>query len=187
MTAVPAFIPPELARLTTTPPLGREWVHEIKFDGYRMQLRVAEGKAKLFTRKGLDWTAKFPEIAEEGARLPDCIIDGEICAVDAKGVSDFGLLQNALSEQKTGGLVFYVFDCLYADGQVLKDRPLQARKLALQSVLKGGRLKRIHFVSHFSVESGDLLEAACRLDLEGIISKRLDGHYISGRNGDWTK
>ncbi len=162
-------------------------MHEIKFDGYRMQLRVAGGKAKLFTRKGLDWTAKFPEIAEEGSGLPDCIIDGEICAVDDKGVSDFGLLQNALSEQKTGGLVFYVFDCLYAAGYVLKDQPLRARKLALQAVLKGARVRRIHFVSHFSVESGDLLEAACRLDLEGIISKRLDGRYISGRNGDWTK
>src|SRR5262249_6522724 len=99
--SMPAFVAPQLARLLEAPPSGPGWVHEVKFDGYRMQMRVERRKAHLRTRKALDWTERFPEIADDGAALPDCIIDGEICALNPKGVSDFGLLQAALSDHKT--------------------------------------------------------------------------------------
>src|ERR1700743_2215308 len=99
------------------PPAGGNWVHEVKFDGYRLQMRVEKGRARLRTRRGLDWTDRFPEIAQDGGALPDCLIDGEICALNAEGAADFGALQLALSEEKTGALVFFVFDCLFADGR----------------------------------------------------------------------
>ena len=185
---MPGFIAPQLARLRAHPPSGAGWVHEVKFDGYRMQARVEKGKAKLLTRKGLDWTARFPEIAADCAKLSDCIIDGEICALNAEGASDFGLLQTALSDHKTGALVYYVFDCLFANGEDLRKQGLEARKAALQKVLKAiGKTRRVQFVPHFR-ESGDaMLDAACRMDLEGVISKNLNAPYISGRADAWTK
>ncbi len=99
---MPPFVAPQLARLMEAPPSGAGWVHEVKFDGYRMQMRVENGRARLRTRKGLDWTERFPEIAKDGAALPDCLIDGEICALNKDGNADFGLLQLALSDHKTG-------------------------------------------------------------------------------------
>ena len=185
---MPGFIAPQLARLMAHPPGGADWVHEVKFDGYRTQARVEKGKAKLLTRKGLDWTERFPEIAADCAKLSDCIIDGEICALNAEGASDFGLLQTALSDHKTGSLVYYVFDCLFARGEDLRKQGLDARKAALQKILKPlGKSKRVQFVPHFR-ESGDaMLDAACRMDLEGVISKDSKAPYRSGRGDSWTK
>jgi len=185
---VPGFIAPQLARLMAHPPGGTNWVHEVKFDGYRMQARVEKGKAKLLTRKGLDWTERFPEIAAACAKLSDSIIDGEICALNKEGASDFGLLQTALSDRKTGGLVYYVFDCLFANGEDLRGQGLEARKAALQKLLKPlGKSRHVQFVPHFR-ESGDaMLDAACRMDLEGVISKNVNAPYMSGRGDSWTK
>ncbi len=185
---VPGFIAPQLARLMAHPPGGTNWVHEVKFDGYRMQARVEKGKAKLLTRKGLDWTERFPEIAAACAKLSDSISDGEICALNKEGASDFGLLQTALSDRKTGGLVYYVFDCLFANGEDLREQGLEARKAALQKLLKPlGKSKHVQFVPHFR-ESGDaMLDAACRMDLEGVISKNVNAPYMSGRGDSWTK
>lgn len=185
---MPGFIAPQLARLLAHPPSGPNWVHEVKFDGYRMQARIEKGKAKLLTRKGLDWTERFPEIAADCAKLPDGIIDGEICALNAEGASDFGMLQTALSDHKTGALIFYVFDCLFAGGCDLRREGLEARKAALQKILKPlGKSRRIQFVPHFR-ESGDaMLDAACRMDLEGVISKNVNAPYRSGRSDSWTK
>jgi bifunctional non-homologous end joining protein LigD len=185
---VPGFIAPQLARLMAHPPGGTNWVHEVKFDGYRMQARVEKGKAKLLTRKGLDWTERFPEIDAACAKLSDSIIDGEICALNKEGASDFGLLQTALSDRKTGGLVYYVFDCLFANGEDLREQGLEARKAALQKLLKPlGKSKHVQFVPHFR-ESGDaMLAAACRMDLEGVISKNVNAPYMSGRGDSWTK
>src|SRR5215469_454606 len=132
---MPGFVAPQLARLTEVPPSGPNWVHEIKFDGYRTQMRIENGKVRLLTRKGLDWTARFPEIAEDGRALPDCLIDGEICALDKAGISDFGALQLALSDKKTGELVFFLFDCLFAGGHDLRKLPLSARKEMLEEIL----------------------------------------------------
>ena len=184
---MPPFVAPQLARLLESPPSGSHWVHEVKFDGYRMQMRVENGKAKLRTRKGLDWTERFPEIARDGNALPDCIIDGEICALNGAGSSDFGLLQNALSDHKTGALIFYLFDCLFAQGHDLRREPLSARKDVLEQLLKHARSKRLHFVPHFTSSGDAMLTAACRMDLEGIISKKLDAPYSSGRADSWTK
>src|SRR5579871_2727961 len=110
---LPDFIAPQLCRNVDRPPKGRGWVHEIKFDGYRIQLRVEGGKATLKTRKGLDWTGKFDAIAKAAAGLRDGIIDGEIVALDANGAPDFAALQAALSEGKTKRLIFFAFDLLF--------------------------------------------------------------------------
>ncbi|MEJ0028660.1 MAG: DNA ligase D [Rhizomicrobium sp.] len=185
---MPDFVAPQLAQLVEAPPSAENWVHEVKFDGYRLQMRVEKGRAVLRTRKGLDWTDRFPEIAADGARLPDCLIDGEICALNAEGAADFGALQLALSEGKTGDLVFFLFDCLFAAGRDLRKLPLSARKEALQEVLKHARnSRRLRFVPHFTSHGDAMLEAACKMDMEGIISKRLDAPYVSGRAGSWTK
>ena len=181
-------MPPELARLVDVPPEGRDWVHEVKFDGYRMQLRVEKGRAVLRTRKALDWTARFPEIAAQGRGLPDCILDGEICALDENGMPSFAGLQQALSEKKTTGLVNFVFDILFLKGEDLRDLPLMERKERLAALLKSTRaLSRYRYVEHFETEGEIFLKTACRANMEGIVSKRRDAPYRSGRGDLWTK
>jgi bifunctional non-homologous end joining protein LigD len=185
---MPAFIAPQLARLVEAPPSGPNWVHEVKFDGYRMQMRAERHSARLRTRKALDWTARFPEIADDGRALAGCIIDGEICAIDARGVSDFGLLQTALSDHSTAALVYYAFDCLFADGRAMERESLDTRKKMLKQVLKPlARSRRIRFVPHFHARGGTMLASACKAGLEGIISKRFDAPYVPGRSDSWTK
>jgi len=184
---LPDFIAPQLARLVQNPPKTGNWVHEVKFDGYRLQMRVEKGRARLRTRKGLDWTAKFPEIAQDGGALPDCIVDGEICAVNDEGATDFGALQMALSDGETGRLVFFLFDCLFAGGRDLRKLPLTARKEILETMLKRVKSRRLRFVPHFTQHGDAMLEAACKMDMEGIISKRADAPYVSGRADSWTK
>ncbi|THD77391.1 MAG: DNA ligase D [Phenylobacterium sp.] len=186
--ALPGFVPPELAKSVDRPPPGAGWGHEIKFDGYRLQLRVAGGKATLKTRKGLDWTAKFKEIAAAAKGLPDCIVDGEACALDSHGAPDFPALQAALSDGKTENLVFFAFDLLFAEGQDLREQALSDRKARLQAVLAGGKTgPRIRFVEHFETGGDAVLQSACRMSLEGIVSKRLNAPYRSGRGEDWVK
>ncbi len=186
---MPAFIQPELCRVVDVPAGGPLWVHEIKFDGYRMQLRVRNGGAQLLTRKGLDWTHRYPEIADEARVLPDCAIDGEVVALDGHGISNFQSLQSALSEGRTGDLVYFAFDLLYLDGEDLRAAPLTARKQRLEAVLQrhARKLSRIHYVQHFVSSGKEMLEAACKMGLEGVISKRADSPYRSGRSDDWTK
>ena len=185
---MPQFVEPQLARLVSDPPPGAGWAHEVKFDGYRMQLRVEKNRARMRTRKGLDWSDKFSEIVRDGQRLPDCLIDGEVCALDAKGVPDFGALQDALSTGKTENLIFYVFDLLFLDGNDLRNQPLASRKQVLEQLLKRARVPaRIHYVEHFNQSGAQMLRSACRMGLEGIISKRLDAPYNSGRGDFWVK
>jgi len=162
-------------------------VHEIKFDGYRIEMRVEDGHVKLLTRRGLDWTGKFPEIAEEGKGLPDCLLDGEITALDAEGASDFAALQHALSTGKTSQLRYFVFDAMFANGEDLQREPLLARKKILKSLLAKRHLKRLKYVSHFDAKGSDVLKDACRMGLEGVISKRIDAPYHPGTREDWTK
>jgi bifunctional non-homologous end joining protein LigD len=183
----PSFIEPELTRSVDRPPNGADWAHEIKFDGYRMQLRVAGGVATLKTRKGLDWTERFKEIAADAAALPDCIIDGEIVALDDSGAPDFAGLQLALSEGETADLAFFVFDLMYAGGEDLRPLPLWERKKRLEALLDGVDLPRFRFVEHFKSGGEAVLQSACSLHLEGIVSKRLDAPYTSGRSDSWTK
>ncbi len=186
LSAAPKFIAPQLCKLVDRPPQGEGWAHEIKFDGYRIQLRVESGRAQLFTRKGLDWTDTFPDIAQSGAALPNAVIDGEIVALDHHGSPDFAALQAAISSGDTDDLVFFVFDLLFADGDNLVDQPLSFRKSRLKELIPTED-PRLRYVDHF-VTSGDaVLQSACKMDLEGIVSKRLDAPYRSGKGEAWTK
>ena len=185
---LPRFIEPQLTRLVGRPPSAPGWAHEIKFDGYRLQLRVEGGKATLRTRKGLDWTARFPEIAHDGGSLPDGIFDGEAVALDDDSKPDFAALQAALSNGKTAGLVLFLFDALFAGGEDLRDLPLRDRKARLKAILDAAPdSARLSFVDHFESPGDAVLKSACSMELEGIVSKRLDAPYRSGRTEAWTK
>jgi bifunctional non-homologous end joining protein LigD len=184
---MPRFIDPQLAMLVDRPPGSAEWVHEVKFDGYRVQLRVVDGVAVLRTRKGLDWTEKFPEIARAAEGLPDCILDGEIVALDAHRVPDFAALQAALSERQTAKLTYFVFDLLFLGSEDLRALPLAQRKQRLRQLLTDKGQDNIRYVAHFEAKADAVLASACRMSLEGIVSKRIDAPYSSGRVGAWTK
>jgi bifunctional non-homologous end joining protein LigD len=168
------------------PPSEAGWAHEIKFDGYRMQLRVAAGKATLLTRKGLDWSDRFPQIVAAGRRLSDCIVDGEVVALDHAGAPDFAALQAALSDGKTDALVFFAFDLLVAEDEDLRPLPLKERKARLEKLLKGAGCS-LRYVEHFTSGGDAILKSACRMSLEGIVSKRASAPYRPGRGDDWTK
>jgi bifunctional non-homologous end joining protein LigD len=183
---LPPFIEPQLTRPVEKPPVGPEWAHEIKFDGYRMQLRTEGGAAVLRTRKGLDWSAKFPEIVASGAGLPDGIVDGEVVALDHNGSPDFAALQAAISDGKTADLVFFVFDLLFSGLEDLRPLPLSERKARLQTEVEGSPANT-RFVEHFVTPGDAVLRSACQMHLEGIVSKRLDAPYQSGRVDTWTK
>jgi bifunctional non-homologous end joining protein LigD len=183
---IPAFIAPQLTKAMEKPPVGPNWAHEIKFDGYRMQLRTVGGEATLLTRKGLDWSGKFPEIVASGARLADGIIDGEVVALDHTGAPDFAALQAAISEGKTRNLVFFVFDLLFSGDEDLRPLPLSERKARLEAQMTDAPAN-LRYVDHFVTAGDAVLLSACRMDLEGIVSKRLDAPYQSGRSETWTK
>jgi len=196
--AMPDFVAPQLCISVDRPPSAEGWCHEIKFDGYRVQLRVADGDATLKTRKGLDWTEKFQAVAEEARSLPDVLIDGEIVALDHQGTPDFSTLQAAISDGKTDALIFYAFDLLFADGEDLRRVPLGERKQRLKQLLEtrakgkanGGaksKANSIRYVEHFDTGGDAVLQSACKLSLEGIVSKKLSAPYQSGRSENWTK
>ncbi|WP_438748271.1 DNA ligase D [Pararhizobium sp. O133] len=185
---LPGFIAPQLCESLARPPSATGWIHEIKFDGYRIQMRIENGDVTLKTRKGLDWTAKYGAIAKSALALSDCIVDGEICALDEKGAPDFAALQAALSECKTDNLVYFAFDLLFAGGEDLRELPLVERKQRLESLLtESGDDPRLRYVEHFETGGDAVLKSACRLSLEGIISKQADAPYRSGRSDTWAK
>ena len=187
--SMPDFVAPQLATLKAQPPSGKGWLHEIKFDGYRLQARIDNGKVKLLTRSGLDWTDKFgKEVIEGLASLPaeQAIIDGELIVEGASGASDFSALQADLSEGRSDRFVYFAFDLLHLDGADMQNMPLLERKSALDTLLKGSE-GVIRYSEHF-VEDGEMiLRHACRLSLEGVVSKRGSGKYQSGRGKDWIK
>ncbi|HEX3666278.1 MAG TPA: DNA ligase D [Rhizomicrobium sp.] len=184
---MPDFVAPELCTAVERAPSGSGWVHEIKFDGYRMQLRVEDGEALLRTRKGLDWTDKFRALAGAAAKLPDCMLDGEVVALDVGGAPDFAALQAALSEGKSETLIYFAFDLLHLKGEDLRARPLETRKARLADLIGGGKRGMIRYVEHFEAAGDAVLKSACEMGLEGLISKRLGAPYQSGRGGDWIK
>ncbi|WP_275785984.1 DNA ligase D [Pararhizobium gei] len=185
---MPGFIAPQLCESLSRPPSAGGWIHEIKLDGYRIQMLTQGGKATLKTRKGLDWTAKYSAIAKSASALPDCIIDGEICALDESGAPDFAALQAAMSEGKTDALVYFAFDLLFLGGEDLRELPLTERKKRLAALLSdAGEDPRLRFVEHFETGGDAVLKSACRLSLEGIVSKQAAAPYRSGRTDTWAK
>jgi bifunctional non-homologous end joining protein LigD len=188
VTSMPDFIEPQLCKLLDRPPMQAGYAHEIKFDGYRVQLRVQDGKARLRTRTGLDWTTQFAAIARVAARLPDCIVDGEVCALDEDDMPSFARLQEALAEHRSAGLVFFAFDLLIEGQEDLRPLPLATRKQRLKALLEAAdRGDTLRYVEHFASTGAEVWASACRMKLEGIVSKRLDAPYVSGRHGGWTK
>jgi bifunctional non-homologous end joining protein LigD len=186
---IPGFIAPQLCTLVERPPGGQGWAHEIKLDGYRLQLRVEDGRATLKTRKGLDWTEKFATIAEAASALPDVLIDGEVVALDDNAEPNFAALQAALSDGNTDKLMFYAFDLLFVDEFDLRRQPLTDRKRRLRELLSDGKQGGgvIHYLDHLETGGEAVWESACKMSLEGIVSKRLTAPYQSGRSESWTK
>ncbi len=186
---MPEFVEPALATLEKKAPGGARWIHEIKYDGYRVEARIDKGRVKLLTRSGLDWTRKFgKELVEALQALPvkTALIDGEVVVENAAGASDFSALQQALSEGQGKKFRYYAFDLLYLNGYDLRDVPLLSRKETLEQLLKSAG-DPLRYSAHF-VEDGELIRRhACRLSLEGIVSKLRSAPYRSGRSKDWIK
>ena len=186
---MPDFVESMLATLARHPPAGGKWLHEIKFDGYRLQAHVSGGKCRLLTRGGLDWTGKFGKAVPAAlAALParEAVLDGELVVESAGGASDFSALQSDLSEGRFDRFVFYVFDLIHLDGHDLTGAALTDRKAALKALVAGAPAA-LRYSEHFD-ENGDLiLRHACRLSLEGVVSKLAGGKYRSGRSRDWIK
>ena len=190
--ALPAWTEPELATLVTEAPRGEAWLHEIKFDGYRVVCRVAAGEVRLFTRRGADWTTHFPTLLDELRALPveSASLDGEVVYVHDDGRTTFSALASALQSGSDphGRIVYYVFDLLYLDGFDLRGTPLVARKEALERLLAGRPAgARVRYVEHIRGRGEQFFDQACGLDLEGAVAKRAESTYRSGRSRDWVK
>lgn len=194
----PSRIEPQLATQVPKPPgsddpaerTGELWLHEIKFDGYRTMAHVVDGEVRLITRGGIDWTKRYGDLPQAFSRLPvaQAIIDGEIMVLDDKGISRFALLQDALAEGAGSKLHFYAFDLLHLDGWDLRKAPLQKRKALLAELLAGQAANSaIQYSDHVEGSGQGLYEQVTELGLEGVVSKRADAIYQSGRTKSWTK
>ena len=183
----PETLSAELATLVDRPPSGEGWLHEIKFDGYRMLARVVKGECRIVSRNGKDWTASFPTIADALRRLPvtSAWIDGEIVVLDAEGHTSFQALQNVLSEGASGKVVYCVFDLPYLNGYDLRGAKLSARKALLAKLAAQGTL--IRYSDHVQGNGAAFFAQACKHGLEGIVSKRADSRYEGARGRDWQK
>ena len=189
----PGFIDPCCPTPRKEPPSGDGWLHEIKHDGYRAQAQLAGGAPRIFTRRGYDWAARMPPIAAAVSGLPikSVILEGELIAVDAKGQAVFYELPSAVAARPTrvtARLIYYAFDLLYLDGYDLRGAPLVERKQLLEALLDNARgLQLIRYVEHLAADGAVVLEHVCKLKLEGIVSKRADAPYRSGKRPEWIK
>ncbi|MBZ9885215.1 DNA ligase D [Mesorhizobium sp. CA10] len=185
------FIEPQLATLEKDAPAGEDWLHEVKFDGYRMQAQIAGSEVRLLTRAGLDWTGKFEgPVTAALAKLKcrDAIIDGEIVVLADSGVSSFPMLQADLSARRADRFIYYVFDLMRLNGEDLRREPLVERKQALAELLgEQPENSALRFSDHFHEPGKVMLQHVCRMGLEGVVSKRADAPYRSGRGLSWIK
>jgi ATP-dependent DNA ligase len=181
----PGFIEPCIPTRVSKPPVGPHWIHEIKHDGYRMIARLRDGRVRLFTRRGYDWTERYPRIREAlaGLRAASATIDGEAVFCGPDGVAVFDRLH---SRAHDGEVILYAFDLLELDGADLRPHPLDERKAALAQLLHRARIG-LHLVEHLAGDGVTVFAHACRMGLEGIVSKRRDHGYRSGPSKAWLK
>ena len=186
---LPDFVAPQLARLVTKIPEGDDWIHEIKLDGYRMQVRRDGDRVTWTSRNQLDWSGNFADLDPHVLRWPcrAALLDVEVVCLGEDGASSFSALQQALSEDRSDDLVVYAFDLLHLDGWDLRECTLLDRKVLLHDLLGKRAAARVRFSEHAVGRGEELLPAACARELEGIVSKVADSPYVSGRDGSWTK
>ena len=188
--ALPETLAPQLATLAKSAPTHGDWLYEIKFDGYRLMVRIDKGKATIITRGGHDWTHKMQPLADELATLGlvSGWLDGEAVVLDDGGLPQFNLLQKALDSRRSSeAIVYYVFDAPFLNGHDLREVPLHARRALLKQVIEAHGGDRVRFSDDFPADASQVLETACNLHLEGVIAKRRDGFYTSSRSTDWLK
>jgi ATP-dependent DNA ligase len=185
---LPRWIRPQLTQLVDAAPEGDGWLHEIKYDGYRMHARFDRGAVTLLTRTGLDWTHKYRAIAKALAELDarQAYLDGELCGVGPDGITSFNIVQLASDSGHAAALVFFLFDLLYLDGEDLRPRPLIERKERLRTLLANAG-PCLHFSDHMVGQGPAFYEKACAMHVEGIVSKRIDAPYSPGNRGLWRK
>lgn len=182
----PGFIPPALASPIEHVPNGDRWIHEIKFDGYCVQVHLFKKDVKVFTRRGNDWTKRFRKIADDASRIPavTAIIDGEVVVPAEDGTTDFSVLQNEL-RGRSRNIVLVAFDLLYLDSHDLRSLPLHQRKDALKTLIGG---TAVQFSESFTIDGREMFEHACKVGLEGVVSKVADSRYPTGeRSRNWVK
>ena len=186
---LPPDLTPQLATLVDAPPPGDDWTYEIKYDGYRILARIDGGDVRLVTRNGNDWTSKLTRLAAaiKSMRLPPSWLDGEIVVLDATGIPNFGLLQNAFDDASTDRIIYYVFDIPYHAGLDLTAVPLSQRRALLKALIEGSPSPKVKFSESFDAPGREVLAIACRLGLEGIVGKRNDSAYVSRRSQNWVK
>jgi bifunctional non-homologous end joining protein LigD len=184
----PTWIKPQLTRLAEEAPEGTDWLHEIKYDGYRMHARIDGDKIQLLTRTGLDWSHRYKRTIEalRSLRVRSAYLDGELCALNADGVPVFSRLQAAMDEGRTDQLVFLAFDLLFLNGQSTAQLPLIERKERLKRLFKKD-IQGLRYNEHVTGDGPRFREHACKLGLEGVISKRADRPYAPGDRGIWVK
>jgi bifunctional non-homologous end joining protein LigD len=186
ISAMPGFVKPQLATLKSKAPKGEQWLHEIKYDGYRIQVHLNRGRKKVFTRNGLDWTKRFTEIAGALAIPGEAIIDGEVVVVH-EGRTNFSELQAELAADRQGRLVYYAFDLLWRNGDMRRLPQIERKQLLLDLLGENDIELPVLYSEHLTGDGQEMFEHAAKLNWEGIISKRADAPYRSERNENWLK
>ena len=187
--ALPDKLEPQLATLTAVPPTGPGWLVDTKYDGYRIMARIAGRKVRLVTRGGHDWTARMPALATaiESLGIQSGWLDGEVVVMNDAGMPDFNALQNVFETTRSDAIEYFVFDAPFLNGFDLRGVPLWSRRAVLEAAFEGTDNDRVHFSQDFDISPGQMLDAACKIGLEGVMAKRRDSAYVSGRTENWLK